>query len=133
LANPHPKDPQRTTNPFQLQANPETHNEQQTHFNFNNEVNTQRETESLNAPDQSHDCGSDLLRHGGSSTSGSLAFLSSSSECIFFIFGFGFLIRLVFVLDFVLGFLGLWKFEKGEREKKRSRGRWGKNDFCFLC
>ena len=34
----------------------------------------------------------------------------------FFIFGFGFPIQSVFILDFV-DFLGLWKFEKGEWEK----------------
>ena len=34
----------------------------------------------------------------------------------FLIFGFGFPIQPIFILDFV-DFLGLWKFEKGEWEK----------------
>ena len=53
------------------------------------------------------DCGSNAnwnQQRGGSSTSGSLASMSSLSECIFWIFGFGFPIRSVFILDFVLGF-----------------------------
>ena len=48
------------------------------------------------------------------------------------IFRFGFSIRPVFVLGFVLRFFGVWKFEKKEWEKKRMKGRWERMSFvCF--
>ena len=57
------------------------------------------------------------------------------SECIFFFFflGLGFQFDQFLFWILFLGFLGLWKFEKGEWEKKRTRGRWGKNDLCLFC
>ena len=55
-------------------------------------------------------------------------------QSVFFGFlGLGFQFDQFLFWILFLGFLGLWKFEKGEWEKKRMRGRWGKNDFCLFC
>ena len=51
----------------------------------------------------------------------------------FFIFGFGFPIRSVFILDFVLGFFRALEVSErrvGEEEDER---KMGKNDFCLFC
>ena len=110
-----------------------THNKQQTHFNlnFNNRINTHTKRQNRNAPNQCSDCNSDVdqnQRHGGSSTPEFLASFSSSRESFFFFFlrgGFGFLIRSVFVLGFVLGFLGLGSLrnESGRRTVGQQEGR----------
>ena len=98
-------------------------------------MNKYTERQSRDAPDQCLDCGLDADQNqwrGGSSTSGFLASLSSLLECIYLIFRFGFSIRPVFVLGFVLRFFGVWKFEKKEWEKKRMKGRWERMSFvCF--
>ena len=55
-------------------------------------------------------------------------------QSVFFgILGLGFQFDQFLFWILFLGFLGLWKFEKGEWEKKRMSGRWGKNDFCLFC
>ena len=52
----------------------------------------------------------------------------------FFFLGLGFRFDQFLFWILFLGFLGLWKFKKGEWEKKWTRGRWGKNDFFpFVC
>ena len=61
--------------------------------------------------------------------------LGSGQSVFFFFFflGLGFQFDQFLFWILFLGFLGLWKFEKGEWEKKRTRGRWGKNDLCLFC
>ena len=49
-------------------------------------------------------------------------------QSVFFGFlGLGFRFNQFLFWILLLGFLGFWKFEKGEWEKKRTRGRWGKD------